>query len=261
MEIVIVPTPADGGRIVADVVARALAGPGPVNLGLATGSSPLLAYAELIRRHREDGLSFAGASAYLLDEYVGLPAGHPQSYRQVIRRRAHRPRRHRPGPRARPGRHPPRPGQGRRGVRAAAHRRRADPGAAARDRHQRPHRVQRAQLVAGVDDPDQDPREPHPGRQRPLLRPAREDVPRHVLTQGLGTIRRAEHLVLTASGTQKAAAVAAAVEGPLTASCPASVLQLHPHATVVVDEAAAALLRDAEFYREVYTHKPAHQQH
>jgi glucosamine-6-phosphate deaminase len=51
------------------------------------------------------------------------------------------------------------------------------------------------------------------------------------------------------------------VEGPLTASCPASVLQLHPHATVVVDEAAAALLRDAEFYREVYTHKPAHQLH
>ena len=82
-----------------------------------------------------------------------------------------------------------------------------------------------------------------------------------MLTQGLGTIRRAEHLVLTASGTQKAAAVAAAMEGPLTASCPASVLQLHPHATVVVDEAAAALLRDAEFYREVYTHKPAHQQH
>jgi len=88
-----------------------------------------------------------------------------------------------------------------------------------------------------------------------------QDVPRHVLTQGLGTIRRAEHLVLTASGPQKAAAVAAAVEGPLTASCPASVLQLHPHATVVVDEAAAALLRDAEFYREVYTHKPVHQQH
>ncbi len=77
MEIVIVPTPADGGRIVADIVARALAGPGPVNLGLATGSSPLLAYAELIRRHRDDGLSFAGALAYLLDEYVGLAADHP----------------------------------------------------------------------------------------------------------------------------------------------------------------------------------------
>ena len=74
-------------------------------------------------------------------------------------------------------------------------------------------------------------------------------------------VKAAAEFVLTASGTQKAAAVAAAVEGPLTASCPASVLQLHPHATVVVDEAAAALLRDAAFYREVYTHKPAHQQH
>ena len=177
MEIVIVPTPADGGRIVADVVARALAGPGPVNLGLATGSSPLLAYAELIRRHREDGLSFAGASAYLLDEYVGLPAGHPQSYRQVIRdeltdhvdidpARVHGPDGTHPDP-----------------VKAAAEYEQLLTGAgpirraAARDRRQRPHRVQRAQLVAGVDDPDQDPREPHPGRQRPLLRPGARTCP------------------------------------------------------------------------------------
>jgi glucosamine-6-phosphate deaminase len=82
-----------------------------------------------------------------------------------------------------------------------------------------------------------------------------------VITQGLGTISSARHLVLIATGQHKAAAVAAAVEGPLSASCPASVLQLHPHATVVVDEAAAALLRDAGFYREVYAHKPAHQMH
>ena len=50
-------------------------------LGLATGSSPLPAYRELIRRHRAEGLSFAGVEAFLLDEYVGLPAGHPQAYR------------------------------------------------------------------------------------------------------------------------------------------------------------------------------------
>ena len=260
MEIVIVPTPADGGRIVADVVARALAGPGPVNLGLATGSSPLLAYAELIRRHREDGLSFAGASAYLLDEYVGLPAGHPQSYRQVIRHeltdhvdidpaRVHGPDGTHPDP-----------------VKAAAEYEQlltgagpircscsgsaptATSGSTSPARRWRPPPGSRPSRAA-------------PGPTTPGSSTGPEDVPRHVLTQGLGTIRRAEHLVLTASGTHKAAAVAAAVEGPLTASCPASVLQLHPHATVVVDEAAAALLRDAEFYREVYTHKPAHQQH
>ena len=60
-----------------------------------------------------------------------------------------------------------------------------------------------------------------------------DEVPQHVLTQGLGTILDARHLLLLATGEAKAEAVAAAVEGPLTASCPASVLQLHPHATVL----------------------------
>ena len=89
MEVVILPTPADCGRVVADVLAAAItgraAGDRPT-LGLATGSSPVLAYQELIRRHRDEGLSFAGARAFLLDEYVGLPADHPESYRSVIRR-------------------------------------------------------------------------------------------------------------------------------------------------------------------------------
>jgi glucosamine-6-phosphate deaminase len=80
-----------------------------------------------------------------------------------------------------------------------------------------------------------------------------------VITQGLGTIGRAEHLVLTASGPGKAAAIAAAVEGPLTASCPGSVLQLHPHATVVVDEEAAARLERADYYRYTLEHKLPHQ--
>ena len=86
-----------------------------------------------------------------------------------------------------------------------------------------------------------------------------EDVPQHVITQGLGTISRAQHLLLIATGARKAAAVAAAVEGPLTASCPASVLQLHPHATVVVDEAAAAELERADYYRYTLQHKLPHQ--
>ena len=89
MEVVILPTPADCGRVVADVIAEAVtggtAGDRPT-LGLATGSSPVLAYQELIRRHRADGLSFVGVRAVLLDEYVGLPADHPESYRSVIRR-------------------------------------------------------------------------------------------------------------------------------------------------------------------------------
>ena len=66
------------------------------------------------------------------------------------------------------------------------------------------------------------------------------EVPHHVVTQGLGTITDARHVLLVATGARKAEPVARAVEGPLAAICPASVLQLHPHATVVLDEAAAA---------------------
>ena len=83
-----------------------------------------------------------------------------------------------------------------------------------------------------------------------------DDVPRHVITQGLGTICEAKHLVMIATGEHKAAAIAAAVEGPLAAVCPASVLQLHPHATVVIDDAAASQLRLTEFYKTVSAHKP-----
>lgn len=82
------------------------------------------------------------------------------------------------------------------------------------------------------------------------------DVPRHVLTQGLGTILEARHLLLIGTGEAKAAPVAAALEGPLTASCPASVLQLHPHVTVLLDPPAASSLARLDHYREVHEAKP-----
>ena len=86
-----------------------------------------------------------------------------------------------------------------------------------------------------------------------------DEVPRHVVTQGIGTILEARHLVLLAFGPEKATAVAEAVEGPVAAMVPASALQLHPHATVVVDEAAAGALRQAGYYRETWSHKPSWQ--
>jgi hypothetical protein len=77
-----------------------------------------------------------------------------------------------------------------------------------------------------------------------------------VLTQGLGTILDARHLVLIARGFGKASAVHQLVEGPVSAFCPASVLQLHPHATVLLDDDAASQLRLADYYRETYANKP-----
>ena len=83
MEIIILPTPSDVARTAADAIEEQVRS-GPSVLGLATGSTPLGTYQELIERHR-NGLSFARAQAFLLDEYVGLPSAHPQSYHSVIR--------------------------------------------------------------------------------------------------------------------------------------------------------------------------------
>ena len=86
-----------------------------------------------------------------------------------------------------------------------------------------------------------------------------DDVPRHVITQGVGTILEARHLVALAFGAAKAEAVARAVEGPVTAMVPGSALQLHPHVTVVVDDEAASRLSLAPYYRETWAHKPSWQ--
>ncbi len=85
------------------------------------------------------------------------------------------------------------------------------------------------------------------------------DVPMHCITQGLSTILRARHLLLLAFGERKADAIAGAVEGPVSASNPASAIQLHPHVTVLVDEAAASKLRNIDYYRYAYANKPAWQ--
>ncbi len=252
MEVVILPGPEECAVAVADMITDELAAGARV-LGLATGSSPLQVYAELIRRHR-DGLSFAHTTAFLLDEYVGLPADHPESYRRFIRE-------HFTG-------HVDIPADRVHGPDGSA----ADPVAAAEEyaallRAEGPVDIQilgigtnghlgfnepSSSLTSGV-------------RVKTLAEQTRrdnarffdspEEVPHHVITQGLGTIGTARRAVLIATGEHKAAAVAAAVEGPLSARCPASVLQWHPRATVVVDEAAASRLELVDYYRQVAAHK------
>ena len=254
MEIVIVDSAEAAGTVVADVFEHAVHS-GARTLGLATGSSPLSVYRELARRHREEGLSFAGVQAFLLDEYVGLPEGHPESYAQVIRTelvnhldldaaRVFSPDGTAPDPFA---------------------------AAAAYDRAIASNGPVDVQLLGiggnghiGFNEPTSSLNSRT--RVKTLTEQTRtdnarffespDDVPRHVITQGLGTIREAKHLVMIATGEHKAAAIAAAVEGPLAAVCPASVLQLHPHATVVIDDAAASQLRLTEFYKTVSAHKP-----
>jgi glucosamine-6-phosphate deaminase len=259
MEVVVCGTARDAAALAAGAVDRLLAQRPNAVLGLATGSSPLGVYDELARRVSLGTLSLAGVGAFLLDEYVGLPPGHEQSYRSVIER-------------------------------DLVSRVDLDPvlvhgldGAASDLAAECSAYEQAIAAAGGVDlqllgvgsDGHIGFNEPGSSlasrtRLKTLTAQTRKDnarffdgdldaVPRHCLTQGIGTILEARHLVLLASGPRKAEAVHRLVEGPVSASCPASALQLHPHVSVLLDRDAAAGLERLDYYIETYEAKPAWQ--
>ena len=82
-----------------------------------------------------------------------------------------------------------------------------------------------------------------------------DTVPKMAITMGVGTIMEAKQCLLLASGESKAAAIANAVEGPITADVPASVLQMHPRTVAVIDAAAASRLKRVDYYKQVYANK------
>ena len=255
MEVFVLPT----AQEVAERAARAVlagmraaleAGRSEPVIGLATGSSPVGLYAVLAGAVAAGEVSFERALGFALDEYVGLPPGHPESYREVLLREVCGPLRLPPERLHVPD------GSGsseealaagaaeyeRRiaaaggvdvqvlGIGANGHLGFNEPGSAltSRTRVKRLSERTRRDNARFFDSPDA--------------------VPTHCVTQGLGTVLDARRLVLVASGAGKAGAVAAAVEGPLSASCPASVLQWHADAVVVLDEASAAGLANRDYY-------------
>lgn len=253
-EVLVVADAASGGALVADHIARLVRRQPSFTLGVATGSTPLPVYRALAA-HAAGGVSFSGVAAFALDEYVGLPSGHPESYRAVVDREVTRPL----------GLNPALvhvPDGSLAGIETAGERYEAalvahggvdlqllgigttghlgfnEPGSSfgsltrVKTLTERT-RADNARFFAGAD-----------------------EVPLHCVTQGLGTILRARHLVLLAFGEAKAAALASAVEGPLTAAMPASAIQLHAHVTVVVDEAAASRLQYRDYYDFAQLHKP-----
>jgi glucosamine-6-phosphate deaminase len=256
LEVVVVRRPQDAVPIVADAYTALLTSKPDAVLGLATGSTPLGVYRELIRRHRDEGLSFARARAFNLDEYVGLPAGHPELYRTFIEREftSH-------VDFAEDAVHGPD------GL--------ADDLAAAAAEYE-----QQIADAGGIDlqilgigaDGHLAFNMPMSSltsrtRLKTLTTKTRTDnarffsgdisqVPKHCLTQGLGTIMESRHAVMLGFGKNKAQAVAECVEGPIAARWPASILQMHPHATVVVDEDAASQLRFTNYYLDTFAGKP-----
>lgn len=227
----------DAGAAAAEHVAG-LVRPNPTAvLGLATGSSPLPLYQAL----QQADLNLKAVTAFALDEYVGLPAGHAQSYASVIRSQVVEPLGLTPARVHVPDGNP------------------AEVNAVGE--------AYEAQILAagGIDLQIlgigsnghigfNEPRSPFSSRTRVVALADRtrqdnarffeapEAVPTHAVTQGLATIFQARHLLLIAHGPGKAQAIKRALTGPVTEDVPASILQLHPSVTVYLSKAAAALL-------------------
>ena len=256
MEVVLCANASDAAALASDAIARLLDRKPEAVLGLATGSSPLGVYDELAGRVRSGSLSLARASGFLLDEYVGLPGDHEQSYRSVIDRDlvskvdldpAHV--------------------HGLDGV--------------ARDLVAECSSYEEVIARAGGIDlqllgigADGHIGFNEPGsslasrtRIKTLTEQTRRDnarffggdidaVPRHCLTQGIGTVMEARHVVLLAAGPAKAEALRQLVEGPVSASWPATALQLHPHVSVLLDPEASSSLERRDYYTETFQAKP-----
>jgi glucosamine-6-phosphate deaminase len=232
----------------------------PLVLGLATGSSPVPFYRELIRLHREDGLSFRHVVTFNLDEYHGLAPDHPESYHRFMHDQLfdH--------------------------IDIPASQIHIPDGTVALDEvydwcHDYERRIQEhggidIQILGigrtghiGFNEPGS--AIDSPTRMIALDRITRRDaaadflgeanVPRFAITMGVGTIMEAREVLLLGFSSRKAEALAAAIEGPVTQMVPASVLQFHPKATVLLDEAASGNLQRADYYRHVYANKPVWQ--
>lgn len=224
--------------IIADVVRRK---PRAV-LGLATGSTPLGTYRELVRLHKEDNLDFSQVVTFNLDEYVGLPPSRKQSYRYFMNENLFNLINIRKENTYVP--------DGMAGDIPAA--------CTAYERKICDHGGIDLQLLGiGVNGHIgfNEPGSSLASRTRPkaLTEATRKDnsrffsgideVPRYAVTMGIATIMDSRRVILLAGDRTKASAIAAAVEGPLSAMCPASVLQMHPAVTVIADKAAASGLR------------------
>ncbi|MGO0577812.1 glucosamine-6-phosphate deaminase [Ornithinimicrobium panacihumi] len=259
MEVVIVGDEAQAGNLGADIIEQHVRAKPDAVLGLATGSSPLSIYRALADRVQAGTLSLARCKAFLLDEYVGLEPGHPEAYRTVIDREF-----------VEGVDIDPTNVQGLDGL--------------AEDIPAMCQAYEEAIAAAGGVDvqllgigTDGHIAFNEPGsslasrtRSKSLTGQTRRDnarffdgdvdqVPTLCVTQGIGTILDAGHLVLIALGEGKAEAVRELVEGPISALWPATALQLHRHVTVILDDGAASRLRLRDYYEESYAAKPAWQ--
>lgn len=254
MEIVIQPTADNATKLAASLLARVIRRRAGAVFGLATGSTPLSLYRELIALK----LDWRKVTTFNLDEYVGLPPEHPHSYHtfmwenlfrhiNIAKKNVHIP-----------------DGLAKDIPKFCAKYEKQIRAAGGIDlqllgigtdghigfNEQTSSLASRTRIKTLT---------PQTRRDNARFFGSEEQVPPHVITMGIGTILEARHCVLLAFGKNKALAVAEAVEGPVTSMNPASALQLHPKVTVFLDEDAASELKLKDYYRWAYDHKPTWQ--
>ncbi|MGB2622375.1 MAG: glucosamine-6-phosphate deaminase [Candidatus Acidiferrum sp.] len=251
MLVVLKPNYEEMSREAARIVASAVASDPSATLGLATGSTTLGMYKELVRLHKERGLDFSKVTTFNLDEYLGLSEEHPQSFHRFMRENFfdH--------------------------VNADAAKIHIPDGTIGGNYEEYCNSYERAIRDAGGIDLQilgigrnghigfNEPTSSFGSRTRLKVLTSEtiednrksfapgEEVPECAITMGIGTILEAKKILLLATGEAKAETVAEAIEGPITASVTASCLQMHPDVTFVIDEAAAGRLRQKEYYRRV----------
>jgi len=224
-------------------------------LGMATGSTPLGLYQELVRMHEEESLDFSQVTTFNLDEYVGLPVTHDQSYHYFMHENFFKK------------------------VNIPNSNIHIPSGTTSNYQAFCQWYEQRIKECGGIDvqilgigsDGHIAFNEPTSSlasrtrlktlAQQTINDNARffdkaEDVPIYGITMGVGTILEARKLVLVANGENKADAIAKAIEGPVTSMITASALQLHPDVDIFIDEAAASRLQMRDYYTWIQAKKP-----
>jgi glucosamine-6-phosphate deaminase len=212
-------------------------------LGLATGSTPVKLYRELIRMHREEGLSFQNVVTFNLDEYYGLPPNHPESYRHFMQVQLFK--------------HVDIPSENIHVPDGLVPRPEVYAYCQEYERKIREAGGLDVQILGigrtghiGFNEPGSGPdsRTRLVSLDRLTRRDAARDfrgeanVPGYAITMGVGTILQARELALLAWGESKASILRAAIEGPQSETIPASFLQRHPNCQSYIDEPAASEL-------------------
>ncbi|HEY7194421.1 MAG TPA: glucosamine-6-phosphate deaminase [Gemmatimonadales bacterium] len=256
MEVIVQKDYAAMSKTAAHIVAELLNTKPNAVLGMATGSTPLGLYQELVRLHKKEQLDFSRVTTFNLDEYVGLNVNHPQSYHYFMHEHFFQ------------------------HVNIPPHNINIPSGTTSNYPAFCQWYENRIVECGGIDlqilgigtDGHIGFNEPTSSlssrtRLKTLSKQTiddnarfferREDVPVYAITMGVGTILEARQLLLVASGKGKARAIAQTVEGPVTSMVTASALQLHRDAVVIVDEEAAAGLEMRDYYDFIYAAKPA----